>query len=312
MIRGVSNRVNHVNTGVFGITPGRYSKELEAVIQAAKKAGYLIPPSFQLRLVDIYIKELIVNQIWQKRDFVYLLGYNSYYSNRDRFTTVSATEIINQGLKFSLIDLKKPSRIATLFQTAQSPFYNRAGWQNNTSIAAVGYIDTNFYPATDAIQWTQNNASFCVYVSKDGDQTGVNGENIIGLRDTSVTRRICTLNIRTGANETNGNLNRSNDGGEATFVASGVTEVGGYHSLDRTASNLTTYYKNGASAGTSAQASGTFNGSALSVKMLRTTGGTEWKRSPLGYCCGGASLGATLQKIYYELFTNLRIKLGYQ
>jgi len=312
MIVGLSNRVLPVNSGVFSITPGRYCKEVENIIEIAKYKGYRLPTDYQLRMLNFYINEQKLNGIWVKRDFVYMFGYNSLFTRYGKHENTSAGEL-NLLDSFTLIDLKKPTRSATLVQTDQSPFFNEIGVKNNSSIVADGYIDTNYYPTTDAINWTQDNASFCVYVSNRGTQVGGGGEQIIGLRDSGVTRRICSLNIRTATDTTTGNLNRSNDGGEATFVAAGVSEVAGFHSLDRTASNLTTYYKNGASAGTSAQASGTFNSSTLSIWLLAgNPGGNEWRRSGLSIACGGGSLGATLQKIDYDIFTQFRTKLGYQ
>lgn len=304
-------------SGGMAISNGKYCKELEAVIRAAKRKGYQLPTDFQLRMLNFYIQEQISNSIWDKRDSVFMFGYNSLFTHYNNFgDVINSPEFGRRQMRFSLVDLKQPNRVVSLMSTDGTPFWNKAGIQNNNTVVASGYIDTGYCPNTSGNKWLQNDASFCFYLSKLGGQAADSSMIPFGIRDTTNSRRIASLQVRISGDITLGNLNRSNDAANSTFVASGVTEWAGYHSLDRTASNLTTYYKNGESAGTSAQASGTFNGSTLNAYLLawneNGTAGFLYKKTPLGMWAGGGSLGARLQKIDNDIYKDFRTKLGYE
>jgi len=316
MIVGLTNKVNPINPGVFALANNTYCHELESVIRVAVSYGYRLPTDFQLRCINAYIQDLKSAGIWERRDTVFLFGLNSLFTNYNNFSIVQAGHVSLLS-PFTYIDLKNPSRIGQLIQTDNSPFFNRCGLQNNTSIAAAGYFVTNFYPGSANNKWLQNDANFTVYISSMGDQTSApaGGQQIVGLTDTGTPRRVASFVARSTTDTTTGNLNRSNNGGEVTFVAAGVTEQAGKHSLDRTASNLTTYYKNGVSVATSAQASGTIPSTypiALLTQWVDGVANAQYKRSPLGMFAGGGSLGATLEKLDYEIFTQFKNKIGYQ
>jgi hypothetical protein len=292
-----------------------FCEELKRVLDVAKGKAYQIPVD-SLKYVNTAIQEWKANGIWALRDSIFLFGLNSPQSDFNNFNIIQAG-FRNPIIPFSYIDLRNPSRIGTLVQENNSPWFNRAGLQNNPSISASGHFVTNYYPGAAGNKWQQNSASFSVYVSQMGDQSANSGggQQIVGLTDSGATRRVASLVVRSSADATAGNINRSNNSGEVTFVASGVTEQAGQHSLDRSASNQTTYYKNGSSVATSAQASGTVPNNYPIVLMAQNvdmTTFTRYKRAPLSFFGAGASLGANLQKLDYQIFTDLRTKIGYK
>lgn len=313
----VGKKYPDVGHGVFSIPNLKFSKELENVISVANSRAYELPTKYQLKIIDNHINELIANKIWSKLDSFFIFGTGSLRSYYNGFTSIGSANGLNRVLQFNLIDLKNPNRIAALTQVDNSPWMNQAGLQNNTNIVADGHLNTNYYPGASGNNWQQNNASFCVTISRLGDQSAnnTNGQQIVSLTDSGAARRVASFVPRSTTDTTTGNINRSNNGAEVTFIAAGVSEQGGNHSLDRTASNLTTYYKDGASVATSAQASGTVPNNypiVLLAQNIDLTTFTEYRRAPVSIFSAGASLGASLQKINHQIIASTISKFGYK
>jgi hypothetical protein len=86
---------------------------------------------------------------------------------------------------FGRIDWKTPTRLATLFNAPT--FVSGKGLQGNGSSA---YIDTNFNPVTDGVNYQQNNASRFVFMdtaSGTGPLDGISAASINNMARTSTS-----------------------------------------------------------------------------------------------------------------------------
>ena len=311
-----SNQASQRGSSHFNIIDAsRYCKELDDVIAVANMNGYTLPTDYQLRCTNTLVNELVSNSIFKTYDLLYISGLG--YGNIRPYTLANASltpvdeRFINYNTgPFTYINYKNPklyklSRVNTS-GTAIAPFHSQYGQSNiaGIGVGSLGYFDTGYVPGTNGINWTLNNAGCSVYAPSVG-QTG-NG-TIIGTNDTVNTRIAFTLLISNGTN-----LQTRINGLNTTFNTAN-TDVSGFFRIDRSASNLTTVYKNGVSIGTNTGTPSSMTGTTSLFILSQNLNGSPTSSWP--GCCSfvslGASLSSSLQKIEYELFTQFRSKLGY-
>lgn len=105
-------------------------------------------------------------------------------------------------------------------------------------------IDTNVDPTSPFYQYAQNSASISVWSRTSGQRTGLTMGQLSSGRASLITRN--------GSDQAVGSINNTS----LVTLASGVTDGSGLFTLSRTASNLTTLYRNGVSIGSTAQSAG--------------------------------------------------------
>jgi hypothetical protein len=311
-----------VNSGVFSIVNRRYCKELEDVIAVAKSKCYQLPTDYQLRVINFCINEKKSNGILERLDLFYLMGLNSLIV-QDSFNT-NLVRLRSDSLKlestifpFCSLNIKNPiSNQLTKEQgtTAQqgitsTRFGLRCNGSGSTNWAA---LNTNWSPS-EGINYTQNNAHFSLLINGDFPVTANGGNRCLGIRNgSSPTHTSVLLNFQTSTSFA-GHINR---GANSTITfSSGMTNGYGQYVLERTASNLVTAYKNGTSVGTNTGASGALPSDRfyLFTENLGGVPSTSSLTSGANYVSFqlGASLGATLQKIDYEIMKEFRTRLGF-
>lgn len=188
--------------------------------------------------------------------------------------------LANQNSTLALRNLVKRSNDATLAGTPNPTFTAYEGFQGD---GAHGYINTNYTISSQAANFTQNSASFGAY-SRTAD--GNNG-CFVGTSSTAVYRN--DLMITSDATI----LGRINaDAGTALAI----TGESGMFVASRTASNVTTVYRNSSSLGTNvnpSRAITTFTSPAAIA--ARNNNGTidQFSTHQLAFAFIGAGLTAT-------------------
>ena len=115
-------------------------------------------------------------------------------------------------------------------------------YQGFTGDAANDYIDLNFNPLTQGIRYLQNSASMGIYSRTNKQSAGFDFGQ-------STQHRII---LRNASDQFASRINTA-----TSLAVSSFTDSRGMFVVSRTASNLTTAYRNGASIGTSSAASAT-------------------------------------------------------
>jgi hypothetical protein len=142
----------------------------------------------------------------------------------------------------SRLCIKRPS--ATACTEVNSPSWT--AYRGFTGNGTTSYLNSNYNETTNGVNFTQNSASIFVY-SRTNENAATTAE--IGHSDaTNKTFLVC----RSTANQISIPINMS---GGAGSPALSNTDGSGLFQLSRTASNLSTCYRNGTSLGTSAQVS---------------------------------------------------------
>ena len=127
----------------------KYSDKLQAIINSATTNNIALPSD--LSKIDTFISDL--GNVWNKLDILYLLA--STDASRD--------------VNFNRIDFIKPTRLGT-YNGGLS--YSLGGIKGNGTNA---YFGTSFNPATDAINYTLNNACRGVFVSEQSTMSSLDG-----------------------------------------------------------------------------------------------------------------------------------------
>jgi len=293
------------------IDPYKYCPELDAVIAVAKSKGYRLPTDYQLRCLNDYINEQKSNGIWQRKDLLYNFLYNSLYSRQLTLAGLEGTNFYPSIESFCRLNLINPLKyeLDKVFYSPTdtiNPYYSPIGAINPNN-AYPGYYNTNFIPGVDGVNWSRNSASITSYFSNFRDQSAINFP--CGSSNSTISCS-STFSPNNGGN-TRGAINRTGTG--ANVLVSSVSSGVGFHHLDRSASNLTSYYKNGVFVTSNTFASATLDTTYPFFICARNVSGTgiRYFANPLGMISFNSSLGATLQKIDYEIFTQFRTKLGY-
>lgn len=305
-----------INSGVFSYNTGKYCAEVEKLISVARYKGYILPTEYQLQCLDVLIKELISNKIFQTYDILYVYGYNTLlkYGPKDADTSIyfSTTNSYNRPdfEKFTLLNITNPDRFeATIVKSPTRynyPFLNELGHTMGRTGLDFGGIDTGWIAKDHAVKWTQNNAGGFIYTHQFEE---IGNQPSFGVNDTTLNRTTIHLITNNGGNVA-GRINGVNT--NRTYVSAGVSNGYGHHRLERTGASASQYYRDGVQLGSSTGSSASMIGT-YSVWM----GGFSNNGSRGSCNCGpisfgglGSSIGSNLSKIEYDIFTNFRQKLN--
>lgn len=215
-----------------------YSSEYQAVLDRATALGYTLPTSAQKTKHDTMVRLLKSDGTWAKLDALYIF--------------------LNDGSKeFGTLNWISPS-------SNQASIVASMTWTSNVGFTSNGtstYLNLNFNPATNGVQFTKN--SSCFFAQYGNNLSGVNvldgslsGSDGIFMRPRSATDA-CVARLNDAAN---------------LSVAS--TNSTGLFSILRTASNARQIYRNGATLG-SGDAQASSNVPSLNVFLgCYNSGGT--------------------------------------
>ena len=159
----------------FSIPAGSsFDSDYQAILNKAVSLGYTLPSSNAQTLQNTLVTSLKTDGIWDKLDIFYVFAVD------------------NNASEFATINWKNPNALVNL--PTQSTLINAPAFVPNGGFQGNGtdsYIDTNFNPATQGVQYTLNNASryfFPHAISGSGRFDGVT----TGIGINSIIRNIVT------------------------------------------------------------------------------------------------------------------------
>jgi hypothetical protein len=158
----------------------------QAILNYAIAQGYTLPSSAQQLKQNTLLKDLKSNGIWQKLDTLAILATDG-------------------GSNFALIDWKK----LTQYTSVNSPtFITNQGFQGN---GTSSYLDTNFNPSTQGVNYTLNNASRYGYVFLSNVNSVIDGNGLFG-RNRMVLSSSSLQTINSESSALNSNFEYSGTG----------------------------------------------------------------------------------------------------
>lgn len=114
-----------------------YDSDYQAILNKATDLGYTLPSEAVKLKQNTLLASMKADGVWAKLDVFYVFAVD------------------NNASAFATLNWKNPN--ANQASIASSPtFVNNGGFQGN---GTSSFIDTNFNPATQGVQYTQNNAS---------------------------------------------------------------------------------------------------------------------------------------------------------
>ena len=139
-----------------------YEAEYKAILDYATTQGYTLPSTAQRLKQNTLLSSLKTSGVWNKLDT---------FAN---FATDGSTQ-------FALIDWKR----LTQYTAVLSPtFTTNEGFMGN---GTSSYIDTNFNPVTQGINYTQNNASRYLFMFLASGTSALDGRSAASINNMSRT-----------------------------------------------------------------------------------------------------------------------------
>lgn len=217
-----------------------------AILNQATSEGFA-PPSLRVQILqNDFIDRLVKYDIWDKLDVLYVFAQDG-------------------DEEFGVINWKNPSGVISATLVNAPTFVINGGFTGN---GTSSYIDTNFNPFTQGVQYTQNNASRYFFTHAIG--TGRFDGNANGINSMIIS----TLNSQ-----------RINAGSNTVTPPIEFNSTANTKSIHRTSStSITAYNSTTAQTGTQTSASIT----SLNQWILRSSG--NYGR----HTCSAYAMGASL------------------
>jgi hypothetical protein len=246
-----------------------FSAEYQAVLDRATALGYTQPSPDQKAKQNKLVQSLKDAGIWDLLDVFYV------------FATDGDSD-------FATLNWKAPSaNQATKVNTPT--FTSNQGFTGN---GTSSYLNTNFTPSTQGVNYTTNAASFFLH---ENTNVASNGTNSV-YSDTSANALLITP--RSSVNEFRAALNSS----AQAVIAGSVTDSQGLHLMNRTTSAVIQGYKNGIQIGGGDIALTASGRPSLSLFLLaRNSNGTVDFPRPAQISMAG--LGGNLSALQSDLYT---------
>jgi len=201
------------------ITESQYCPEFQAVYNAFNTKPHADTAAF----MNAMVYSLDSAGFWDRMDLLQVYAIHNY--------TDALINWINPG-----------TLTATLMEGLGSDDFTR--WRGFTG-DGTGYISTNYAPGTHGVNFTQNDATYGVYVRN----TVIESRAVLGIYGSNV---YSSLQVGSTENSFTGKINHAyNDG---VFVYN-ITDAAGFYLVTRTSSTYSAVYKNGSLFGTSNDAS---------------------------------------------------------
>lgn len=196
----------------FSIPSGTsFDSDYQVILDKAVSLGYTLPSSNTQTLQNTLLTSLKTGGVWDKLDIFYVFAVDN---NASEFTTINwknPNALLNTPTQSKLINAPA--------------FTNKAGFTGN---GADNYIDTNYNPATQSINYTLNNASRYYFPHAFVGTTRVDG---------AVSSTVNSLVVGTT------NAHRINCGANTLTTALPVTSSINAKSIHRTSANDVSIYQ---------------------------------------------------------------------
>lgn len=238
---------------VFGGSP--YDPDVNAWAAAAVANGSAPPSAGSKALLTTLVRGLKGAGVWSLLDGFLPLGCETQAA--------------------ALVDLKS-LRVATMTGAGFTFTANR-GLKGPG--AAVNWINTNFNPTVGTNSYVRDSNCKGVYI-RTGSTTSSSA---------TISQDVTLYDVLTPRSDAT-NTQYANNAGSADLFAHSSNITGAF-CADRSASNLTTLYRNGSALDTFAGASGALN--SVAIALFAYPGGGNYDDAELSAAWYGASLGAT-------------------
>ncbi|QMP88452.1 putative YapH protein [Flavobacterium phage vB_FspP_elemoC_3-9B] len=165
--------------GVNRASGVKYDSDYQAVLNYATTQGYTLPSASQQIIQNQLVIDLKAGGIWNKLDVLYIFANDG-------------------GGDFGTLNWKSPlANQATLINTPT--FTTNEGFIGN---GTSSYIDTNFTPSTDGVNYQLDNASryFYGFDALNGARFEGNLDGINNMRYATFAPGFSNLKINSGAN----------------------------------------------------------------------------------------------------------------
>ena len=194
--------------GLTDIVGFAYEDEYKAILDRATTLGYTLPSDAVKLKQNTLLASMKADGVWAKLDVFYVFAVD------------------NNASAFATLNWKNPN--ANQASIASSPtFVNNGGFQGN---GTSSFIDTNFNPATQGVQYTQNNASryfFTHAISGSGRFDGISSSN----RNTMVRGLTNAQRINAGTNTTAATLDFTAAVNTKSFHRTSATDITAYNDI---------------------------------------------------------------------------------
>lgn len=195
-----------------------YDNEYQLILDRARILGYTLPSEAQRTKQNQLVINLKAAGIWSLLDILYIFATDG-------------------GTDFATINWKAPSSFQ-ITKVNTPTFTNNEGFNFN---GTTQYLNTNWRPGTDGINYTQNSASVGVYVNE-----AVTANSLLDFGCSNNADGITQGIFLNSRNDSNNATNRTND--NTTFTASVSTSLG-FNMNQRRASNDKREWKDGSQVG---------------------------------------------------------------
>ena len=216
-----------------------FDPDYQSVLDYATAEGYTLPSAPQQKLQNQLVKDLKTAGVWSKLD-----SFANFATDGDS--------------DFALIDWK---RLITMTAANAPAFTDNQGFKGDGSSA---YINTNFTPSTDGVNYALNSCSFGYYAFSVLD-TGINNINI-GSR-TSVSP-IRGLTYPRDLNETTLYINTNSTSGSTITTSSQL----GIRHFSRVLSDKNEFYDDTGFVGSNTNSSNEFSQQPFYLLALNNEG----------------------------------------
>lgn len=148
------------DTNIVGFA---YDSDYQAILDRGTALGFTLPSDEEKLIQNQLMIDLKAAGAYTKADLILVPA------------TTSSSD-------FGRIDWKNTTRLATLFNAPT--FISGKGLQGNGSSA---YIDTNFNPVTDGVNYTQNNASRYIFMDTASGTGALDGRSAASINNMART-----------------------------------------------------------------------------------------------------------------------------
>jgi hypothetical protein len=255
------------------ISSNVYESEYQSVLDRATALGYTLPSSGQRTKQNQLLRDLKSAGIWNSLDVFYI------------FATDGSSD-------FATLNWKAPSSFQ-ITKVNSPTFTANEGFDFD---GTTQYLNTNWIPGTNGVNYTQNNAGIGFYVN---DNVASNTRADIGASNNAdgLTNSIF-INVRNATDTLAYTINDNNTG------TVGITDSRGFHHIKRTASNARALYKNGVSIQTSSQVSVSLVTVAIYIGASNGNGtATRFSPREISMFFAGSSLNG-LESSFYTAWNN--------
>lgn len=184
-----------------------FDASYKAILDRATALGYTLPSADQQTKQNSFLVSLKTIGVWNKLDVFYVFAQNG-------------------GSAFATINWKNPNtNQATLVNSPA--FVVNGGLQGN---GTSSYIDTNFNPFTQGVQYTQNNASRYFFTHAISTTSGRFDGNVLTSRNTMVRGLTNAQRINAGTNTASIALDFTTAVNTKSFHRTSATDIIAYNS----------------------------------------------------------------------------------